>query len=174
MRYRSIADRLIRRVRLRFPFGVARSIPPSTPRCWRSIPSGGVASIRAPQLKRFIGVDTRASSNAECNAPPSVLLRRPSVLTSLIRALQNEESSGFSPSFSSKSRAVAVLKSPSVLPPTLISGIFLGRLFFSATKGAFFDNIFFLWFGSHMFLSYNNMSEISPVIFSKRTRLRNP
>ena len=65
------------------------------------------------------------------------------------------------------------LKSPLVLPSTLIAGIFLDCLFFSATKGPFLDN-FFLWFGSHMFLSYNNMSEISPVIFSERTRLRNP
>jgi hypothetical protein len=66
------------------------------------------------------------------------------------------------------------LKSPSVLPSTLIAGIFLDRLFFSATKGPFFDNIFFLWFGSHMSLSYNNMSKISPVIFCERTRVQNP
>jgi hypothetical protein len=61
----------------------------------------------------------------------------------------------------------------SVLPSTLIGGIFLHRLFFSAAKGPFFDN-FFLWFGSHMSLSYNNMSEISPIIFCEVTRLRNP
>ena len=87
---------------------------------------------------------------------------------------QNEESSGFIPSFSPKSQLWQCWKSPSVLPPALIACIFLDRLFFSATKGPFFDNFFFLWFGSHMFLNYNNMSEISPVIFGERTRLRNP
>src|ERR1700746_1447414 len=85
-----------------------------------------------------------------------------------------EESPGFIPSFSPKSRTVAVLeKFPSVLPSTLVGGIFVDRLFFSAAKGPFFDR-FFLWFGSHSSIRYNNVSEISPGIFCGHTRLRHP
>ena len=64
-------------------------------------------------------------------------------------------------------------KSPSVLPPTLVARIFFNRLFLSAAECPFFDN-FFLWFGSHRSLIYNNMREISPTIFCGRARLRNP
>jgi hypothetical protein len=87
---------------------------------------------------------------------------------------QNEKSPGFIPGFSPKSRVVAVLeKVLSVLPSTLIGRIFVGRLFLSAAECPFFDN-FFLWFGSHRSLIYNNMREISPTIFCGRARLRNP
>jgi hypothetical protein len=87
---------------------------------------------------------------------------------------ENAKKPGSIPGLSLKSRVVVALERVlSVLPPTLIGGIFLDRLFFSAAKGPFFDN-FFLWFGSHMSLSYNNMSEISPIIFCEVTRLRNP
>jgi hypothetical protein len=34
----------------------------------------GVASIRAPDLPRFISTDMRESHNAECDAPPASLL----------------------------------------------------------------------------------------------------
>ena len=64
------------------------------------------------------------------------------------------------------------LKSPSVLPSTLIARIFLDRLFLSAAECPFFDR-FFLWFGSHRDLSYNNMREISQAIFCGHTGLRN-
>jgi len=53
------------------------------------------------------------------------------------------------------------------LPSTLVGGVFLDRLFFSAAEGPFFDT-FFLWFGSHSSASYNNVSEISPIIFCER------
>jgi hypothetical protein len=56
------------------------------------------------------------------------------------------------------------LESSSVLPSTLAAGVFLDRLFLSASEGPFFDN-FFLWFGSHRSRSYNNLNEISPIIF---------
>jgi hypothetical protein len=90
------------------------------------------------------------------------------------RVFQNEKSPVLIPCFSPKSRVVAVLeKVLSVLPSTLFARIFLDRLFLSAAECPFFDN-FFLWFGSHRSLSYNNMREISPTIFCGRTRLRNP
>ena len=87
---------------------------------------------------------------------------------------KTKKARGFIPGFSPKSRVVAVLeKVLSVLPSTLFARIFLDRLFLSAAECPFFDN-FFLWFGSHRSLSYNNMREISPTIFCGRTRLRNP
>ena len=84
-----------------------------------------------------------------------------------------EESPGFIPSFSPKSATAAVLEKSSVLPSALISRILLDRLFLSAAECPFFDR-FFLWFGSHRSLIYNNMREISPAIFCGRTCLWNP
>jgi len=85
-----MADRLKGRVRLRLPLSVARSMVRSTQRARHPVPSRGVASIGAPYLKRFIGVDTRASSNAECNAPvrsPSTTVLRLMSLFVSIRGL---------------------------------------------------------------------------------------
>ena len=87
-------------------------------------------------------------------------------------SFETKKARGLSRAFRRYQEPWRCLKSPSVLPSTLIAGIFLDCLFFGAAKGPFFDN-FFLWFGSHMSLSYNKMSEISPVIFSERTSLRN-
>ena len=86
---------------------------------------------------------------------------------------RTKKARGLSRAFRRNQELWQCLKSPSVLPSTLIARIFLDRLFFSATKGSFLDN-FFLWFGSHILLTYNNMSKISPVIFSERIPLQNP
>jgi hypothetical protein len=58
------------------PFRCGRFYGLLHPNALISVPSQGVASIRTPYLKRFVGVDTRASFNTECNAPPSVVLQR--------------------------------------------------------------------------------------------------
>jgi hypothetical protein len=56
------------------------------------------------------------------------------------------------------------LKSSLVLSSTLVAGVFLDRLFFSAAERPFFDR-FFVWFGSHSSITYSNVNEISPFIF---------
>jgi hypothetical protein len=52
-----------------------------------------------------------------------------------------------------------------VLPSPLVGGIFFDRLFLGAAEGPFFDRFFFLWFGSHRPITYNNLNKISPILF---------
>jgi hypothetical protein len=81
------------------------------------------------------------------------------------RFFYNEESPGVIPGFPPESSTVTVLeKFRLVLPSPLVACVFVDRLFLSAAEGPFFDR-FFLWFGSHRAVTYNNLNKISPILF---------
>jgi hypothetical protein len=87
--------------------------------------------------------------------------------------IMTKKPGGLSQAFHLSQEPWRCLKVFSVLPSTLVAGVFLDRLFLSAAEGPFFDT-FFLWFGSHSSLNYNNLSEKSPIIFYERSSQRSP
>jgi len=108
--------------------------------------------------------------------------RRKSVLREIFYAFirssglfRTKKARGLSRAFRRSQEPCWCLKVSSVLPSPLVGGVFLDRLFLSAAEGPFFDTFFgtfFVWFGSHRSINYNNVSEISAIIFYERTRPR--
>jgi hypothetical protein len=143
----------------------SRAICCRQPRCARPRPRNGgelAGCVIAPPFRRANACLDRACRDPQRKASHF------SPITSH-RRVAAKKARGLSRAFRRNQGQWRCLKSPSVLPPTLVARIFFNRLFLSAAECPFFDT-FFLWFGSHMSLIYNNMSEISPVIFCERTR----